>query len=72
MTGQPPQLRDIPIGIEATGERTESDAMGEIAVPSDRYWGAQTQRSLHHFSIGRLTLPPTPTEPQGATPWIGD
>jgi len=59
MTGQLPQLRDIPIGIEATGERTESDAIGEIAVPADRYWGAQTQRSLHHFSIGRQTVPPT-------------
>jgi fumarate hydratase, class II len=35
---------------EAT--RTETDSMGEIQVPVDRYWGAQTQRSLHHFSIG--------------------
>ena len=26
--------------------------MGEIEVPADRYWGAQTQRSLHHFAIG--------------------
>ena len=34
------------------GERTESDSMGPIEVPADRYWGAQTQRSLHHFSIG--------------------
>jgi len=33
--------------------RTESDSMGPIEVPADRYWGAQTQRSLHHFSIGR-------------------
>jgi fumarate hydratase, class II len=31
--------------------------MGEIAVPSDRYWGAQTQRSLHHFDIGNETMP---------------
>ena len=30
----------------------ETDSFGEIAVPADRYWGAQTQRSLHHFSIG--------------------
>jgi fumarate hydratase class II len=35
---------------EAT--RTETDSMGEIQVPADRYWGAQTQRSLHHFDIG--------------------
>jgi fumarate hydratase class II len=31
--------------------------MGEIAVPADRYWGAQTQRSLHHFNIGYDTMP---------------
>jgi fumarate hydratase class II len=35
----------------------ESDSMGEIEVPADRYWGAQTQRSLHHFDIGRETMP---------------
>jgi fumarate hydratase class II len=32
--------------------RTETDSMGAIEVPADKYWGAQTQRSLHHFSIG--------------------
>ncbi len=31
--------------------------MGEIEVPDDRYWGAQTQRSLHHFDIGIETMP---------------
>src|SRR5271167_4072459 len=31
--------------------------MGEIEVPADRYWGAQTQRSLHHFDIGIETMP---------------
>ena len=31
--------------------RIESDTMGKIEVPADRYWGAQTQRSLHHFRI---------------------
>ena len=31
--------------------------MGPIEVPSDRYWGAQTQRSLHHFSIGDDRMP---------------
>ncbi|MGZ8566483.1 MAG: lyase family protein, partial [Actinomycetota bacterium] len=35
-----------------TEHRTETDALGAIEVPSDRYWGAQTQRSIHHFSIG--------------------
>ena len=31
--------------------RMERDSLGEIAVPADRLWGAQTQRSLHHFNI---------------------
>ncbi len=35
-----------------TATRTETDSMGAIEVPADRYWGAQTQRSLHHFPIG--------------------
>jgi fumarate hydratase class II len=38
--------------------RIESDTMGEIEVPADRYWGAQTERSLHHFAIARDTMPP--------------
>jgi len=38
--------------------RTESDSMGTIEVPDHVYWGAQTQRSLHHFAIGRDTMPP--------------
>ena len=32
--------------------RTESDSMGEVKVPSDRYWGAQTERSRDNFKIG--------------------
>jgi len=35
-----------------TETRTETDSIGPIEVPADRYWGAQTERSLHHFSIG--------------------
>ncbi|MGD1013527.1 MAG: class II fumarate hydratase [Acidimicrobiales bacterium] len=38
--------------------RIESDTMGEIEVPADKYWGAQTERSLHHFAIGHDTMPP--------------
>ena len=38
--------------------RTESDSMGKIEVPIDRYWGAQTARSLIHFDIGTDTMPP--------------
>ena len=40
------------------GTRIESDSMGKIEVPADRYWGAQTARSLIHFNIGRDTMPP--------------
>ena len=36
--------------------RIESDSMGTIEVPADRYWGAQTQRSLQNFDIGRPTF----------------
>jgi fumarate hydratase class II len=39
------------------GVRVESDSMGTIEVPADRYWGAQTQRSLHHFAIGHDVMP---------------
>ena len=38
--------------------RIESDSMGEIEVPADVYWGAQTARSLLHFNIGRDLMPP--------------
>jgi fumarate hydratase class II len=37
--------------------RIETDSMGEIEVPSDHYWGAQTQRSLKHFNIGFDVMP---------------
>src|SRR5919205_765539 len=41
----------------AAGTRVESDSMGEIEVRADRYWGAQTERSLHHFNIGFDVMP---------------
>ncbi|MCC2100675.1 MAG: class II fumarate hydratase, partial [Hyphomicrobiales bacterium] len=41
-----------------TAMRKESDSLGEIDVPADRLWGAQTQRSLEYFSIGRDLMPP--------------
>jgi fumarate hydratase, class II len=40
------------MSVAMTESRTETDSLGAIEVPADRYWGAQTQRSLHHFSIG--------------------
>lgn len=39
----------------AASKRTESDAFGNIDVPADRYWGAQTQRSLSNFDINQPT-----------------
>src|SRR5579883_2717349 len=39
------------------GTRTETDSMGAIEVENDKYWGAQTQRSLIHFDIGYDTMP---------------
>lgn len=41
-----------------TTTRTESDSMGQISVPAAHYWGAQTERSLHHFAIGEDRMPP--------------
>ena len=56
--GRGPEIRDLPVGIGATGHRRESDSMGVIDVPADRYWGAQTQRSLIHFGdIGQDRMP---------------
>jgi fumarate hydratase class II len=52
-----PQILDIPIGLAETGSRRETDSMGAIDVPADKYWGAQTQRSLIHFSIGDDRMP---------------
>lgn len=37
--------------------RVETDSMGKIEVAADKYWGAQTQRSLHHFDIGNDIIP---------------
>ena len=37
--------------------RIEKDTMGEMKVPADKYWGAQTQRSIHNFEIGCEKMP---------------
>src|SRR5262249_38058706 len=52
-----PVIRNVPIGLSASGSRREFDSMGDVNVPANRYWGAQTQRSLQHFSIGRDRMP---------------
>ena len=54
---QTPKILDLPIGLDATGMRREFDSLGEVEVPANRYWGAQTQRSLQHFNIGHDRMP---------------
>jgi len=52
-----PTMKDVAVGVDATGNRREFDSMGDVDVPADKYWGAQTQRSLQHFSIGNDRMP---------------
>ena len=40
-----------------SGIRKETDSLGDVEVPADKLWGAQTQRSLEHFSIGSDLIP---------------
>ena len=54
---QAPKILELPIGLDAAGMRREFDSLGEVEVPANRYWGAQTQRSLEHFSIGNDRMP---------------
>src|SRR3954471_20106301 len=42
---------------QKTKTRTETDSMGAVEVAADKYWGAQTQRGLHHFNIGYDVMP---------------
>jgi len=49
--------------------RVESDTMGTIEVPAKHYWGAQTERSLHHFAIGHETMPPALIRAFGVLKW---
>lgn len=50
-------ISHLPIGTGQTGTRRETDSMGEIDVPAEHYWGAQTQRSLLHFALGNDRMP---------------
>lgn len=45
--------------------REESDSMGSLSVPAEKYWGAQTERSLHHFHIGKDLMPSEITQALG-------
>ena len=59
-----PKILDIPIGLDATGMRREFDSLGDVEVPANRYWGAQTQRSLQHSAMTgcrRRSTTPTAT-----------
>jgi len=51
------KILELPIGLAAKGKRREFDSLGDVEVPADRYWGAQTQRSLEHFNIGNDRMP---------------
>src|SRR6202521_1702667 len=57
MDEAPCDMQDTPICNDARCCRHETDSMGGIDVPADRYWGAQTQRSLVHFAIGNDHMP---------------
>jgi fumarate hydratase class II len=55
--------KDLPTSTHGSASahgamRTETDSMGKMEVPADRYYGAQTARSLVHFAIGKDTMPP--------------
>jgi fumarate hydratase class II len=52
-----PKILDLPIGLDASGMRKEFDSLGDVEVPANHYWGAQTQRSLEHFNIGHDRMP---------------
>jgi fumarate hydratase class II len=56
-SSQKPDVAPPGIGIAAAGTRTETDSLGPVEVPAGHYWGAQTQRSLIHFSIGDDLMP---------------
>jgi len=54
----PPASAPGPAGAAAGGVREERDTMGMLEVPADKYWGAQTQRSLQNFRVGGERMPP--------------
>lgn len=51
------KILNIPIGINENGTRLETDSIGTVEVPANKYWGSETQRSLLHFSIGNDKMP---------------
>ena len=61
-----PTILDLAVGIDATGQRTETDSMGPIEVPADRYWGAQTAALAH---LLRHRCRPACRAKSSITPW---
>jgi fumarate hydratase class II len=57
ISGKNMNARNAAASIPASPVRIETDSFGEIEVPGDRYWGAQTQRSLQNFRIGEERMP---------------
>src|SRR3954469_13873247 len=57
VVGWPTSGRRGQVEGEMAEVRTETDSLGEVKVPADKLWGAQTQRSLEHFSIGKDLIP---------------
>lgn len=57
---RPPAQETPPLEEEESPleQRIEHDTMGEVAVPADKLWGAQTQRSFENFPIGEEKMPP--------------
>ena len=49
--------------------RVENDSMGEIKVPADKHWGAQTQRAIENFKISGITMPPEFLQALGLLKW---
>ena len=47
-----PKILDVPIGLDATGMRREFDSLGDVEVPANRYWGAQTRSISRPFHSG--------------------
>ena len=47
----------IVVTDDLKSNRTETDSLGQVRVPADKLWGAQTQRSLEHFNIGKDLIP---------------
>ena len=45
------------MAVSISDMRVEKDSMGDVSVPANKLWGAQTQRSLEHFSIGTDLIP---------------